>query len=134
MNVVFYDGQCGFCDGTVRFLLRIDRRKTLSFSPLQGELAASLNITSNSGNSLETIIFLVDEPGAPLRIFRKSDASIEISKTIGGVWRVVAMGRLIPVQIRDALYDWVADNRYKWFERFPQCKNPTNDVKHRFIP
>ena len=41
-HVVFYDGVCGLCDRTVRFLLRRDRRDRLRFAPLQGEVARKL--------------------------------------------------------------------------------------------
>ena len=37
--VLLYDGLCGFCDGTVQFILRHDRKKTLRFATLQGDYA-----------------------------------------------------------------------------------------------
>jgi hypothetical protein len=37
--VLLYDGLCGFCDGTVQFILKHDRRGTLRFATLQGDFA-----------------------------------------------------------------------------------------------
>ena len=40
-SVLFYDGACGLCSRAVRFVLRWEdkKRKTLQFSPLQGNTA-----------------------------------------------------------------------------------------------
>ena len=39
-RLVFFDGVCALCDGSVRFLIGEDRTGLLRFAPLQGETAA----------------------------------------------------------------------------------------------
>jgi predicted DCC family thiol-disulfide oxidoreductase YuxK len=35
--------------------------------------------------------------------------------------------------VRDAVYDFIARNRYKWFGKKESCMIPTPEVKSRFI-
>ena len=44
---VFFDGQCGLCNGFVDFLLRRDRRKRLRYVPQQSD--AALEVRSGGG-------------------------------------------------------------------------------------
>ena len=41
-SVVYYDGVCGLCNRTVRWLIRHDRKRILRYAPLQSELAREL--------------------------------------------------------------------------------------------
>ena len=38
-----------------------------------------------------------------------------------------------PKPIRDAIYSWIAKNRYKWFGKQDQCMIPEKSVSHRFL-
>ncbi|NGP46589.1 DUF393 domain-containing protein [Bacillaceae bacterium SIJ1] len=40
--IVFFDGECSFCDAAVQFLIRHDPNKRLYFASLQSDLAANL--------------------------------------------------------------------------------------------
>src|SRR6185436_14356621 len=40
--VLLYDGLCGFCNGTVQFVLARDRRGVMRFATLQGEFARGI--------------------------------------------------------------------------------------------
>ena len=42
MQVLLYDGLCGFCDGTVQFVLARDPDGSMKFATLQGEFAARI--------------------------------------------------------------------------------------------
>ena len=42
MQVLLYDGLCGFCDRTVQFILSRDVGGSTMFAPLQGEFAAGI--------------------------------------------------------------------------------------------
>ena len=37
--VLFFDGECGLCNGVVRILIRLDRTGRLHYAPLQGASA-----------------------------------------------------------------------------------------------
>ncbi len=130
-NLVLYDGLCGLCNSTVLLLLKIDRRRALTFAPLQGETAKRISLPPQTS---ETIIYVLDSNSGSSRIFLRSDAIVEILHTIGGVWELAVIFRIVPRRIRDAVYEWIARNRYDWFGKFEVCKLPATDQKSRFLP
>lgn len=134
MNLVLYDGQCGLCDRTVQWLLRIDRQRVLTFAPLQGETSGKLHLQYTPDETFNTIVFISSFGTSQQEIYYKSDAVLEILKNVGGLWRLCASLRVIPKGFRDTLYDWIAYNRYGWFGRYEQCKIPSPEVRDRFLP
>jgi predicted DCC family thiol-disulfide oxidoreductase YuxK len=46
---------------------------------------------------------------------------------------VVLIGYLIPRFIRDGLYRFIANNRYRWFGKQSQCRVPSPELKDRFL-
>ena len=55
-NIVYFDGVCGFCNSSVDFAIRQDKKNKLLFTPLQGE-TASTNLGALAGEQLTTVIF-----------------------------------------------------------------------------
>jgi len=127
--ILFYDGDCGLCDGSVRWCLRHDRDRVLRFAPLQGSTYAALTLPDRP-SALETLV-LVDAAGLHLR----SDAVLRALGHIGGGWGAVAgVGRLVPRPIRDACYRFVARHRRRWFGGADQCRLPTILERSQLLP
>jgi predicted DCC family thiol-disulfide oxidoreductase YuxK len=128
--VIFYDGVCGLCDHTVRFVLEHDTEGTLfRFAPLQSDYAiATLAAHGRDASELDTVSLLDGD-----RLLVKSDAVLTILDRIGGVWRLIALARFLPRFLRDTGYQWVARNRYRWFGRFDHCALPPPELRQRFI-
>ena len=126
--IVFFDGVCGLCNGAVDFLLRIDHRGVLRFAPFQGETALA-QLGEAVTQQLTTIV-LVDAQGQ----HTQSDAVLRILVHVGGVWRLAALGRVVPRFVRDALYAWVARHRYGWFGVHETCRMPTPAERGRLLP
>jgi predicted DCC family thiol-disulfide oxidoreductase YuxK len=40
---------------------------------------------------------------------------------------------LVPRPLRDRFYDFIAENRYKWFGKRESCMIPTPDIRKRFL-
>ena len=104
-KIVFYDGDCGLCQRSVRWLLKWDHKKQLSFAPLNGSTYKSLFETASD---LNTLVYYKDAQS-----FIKSEAFIKICQTLGGVKSLAVVLRLIPRFIRDAIYDFIASERKK---------------------
>lgn len=107
---LFYDGQCGFCHGVVRFLLAEDKKGLIVFSPLQGEHLKSL-FAEEQIKAFPDSIVLVTEKGS---IFLKSSAVVVMLVALGGLWR--PMGNilwLVPKPLRDAGYTAIGNVRKK---------------------
>ena len=56
----------------------------------------------------------------------KSEAVLRIAREFRG-WQWTWVFRFIPRAIRDAIYDLVARNRYRWFGRRDACILPDSD-------
>jgi predicted DCC family thiol-disulfide oxidoreductase YuxK len=107
-GTLFYDATCGFCSGAVALLRRADRQKgTLAFEPLFGERFEAL-LPAGVRAGLPDSLVLVTKG----RTLVRSAAVLEALAGIGGAWKALALaGRLVPVGLRDRVYDWVARNR-----------------------
>jgi predicted DCC family thiol-disulfide oxidoreductase YuxK len=58
---------------------------------------------------------------------------LRVFKKLGGTWSLLYIFIVIPSFIRDALYDFIAHNRYRWFGKRNECMLPTEDLKARFL-
>lgn len=67
------------------------------------------------------------------RVYQHSEAALRIAWRLGGLWRLLSPLRLLPRPLRDALYDWIAANRYRWFGKRETCRIPTPELGDRFI-
>ena len=66
-------------------------------------------------------------------IYDKSDAAIRIVRHLKFPYFLLAYLSFIPKPIRDKIYDWIANNRYKWFGKSEQCWLPSKTLANRFI-
>lgn len=127
--VLFYDGECGLCTGSVRWFLERDRHARLRFAPLQGQTFSEL---ADPGKplGLDTIV-LIDSAGLHVR----SQAVLRGACAIGGPWSILARAALVvPRPIRDALYRFIAKRRIAWFGTAATCALPSPEQAARFLP
>lgn len=134
--VLLYDGECGFCAESVQLVLRYERRGTVRFAPLQGAFAASVRARHPEIASIDSMLWV--EPaeansGSSERIFVRSAAALRLVRYLGGVWRVLLLGYLLPARLRDALYDFVARHRHQIAGARDACLVIPSDRRHRFI-
>ena len=127
--VVLFDGVCNLCNSSVQFLIRKDRQARLRFASLQSEFGQAVlqkfNLPQNNFNSF---VLLEGE-----KIYLRSSAALRITRYLGGFWRVFQIFWIVPPFIRNALYDLIARNRYKWFGKKTECMMPRPELKERFL-
>lgn len=132
--VLLYDGLCGFCDRTVRFILARDPGGAMRFAPLQGEFAREILQRHPVLHGVDSLV-LVDaeamDPAIPPLL--RSDAILAIADYLGLPWRAAAVFRLVPRALRDWGYDLFARHRYRLFGRYDSCPLPNAAVRARFI-
>lgn len=118
--VVFFDGECGMCNQSVRRLVRWDRQATLQYAPLQGELARKHDLTRYLTGDSASMVLMNEETGG---IWLHSDGLLQIFRVLGGPWRLLLVLGWMPRPLRDRMYRWVAGHRRQWFgnER-PVCE------------
>ena len=66
-------------------------------------------------------------------MYTRSEAVIRIFRRLGFPFSIALVFRLIPRGLRDAAYDWIARNRYRWFGRQDTCRLPKPEERHKFI-
>ena len=128
-KIIFFDGVCKLCNHSVNFFIKQDEKGVLKFASLQSDFAKSFLPQSliNSVN-LDSMVF-----SDGVSFYTKSSAVLEICKTLGGGFHFFRIGYLLPRIIRDGLYRFIANNRYKWFGKTEQCRVPTAELKERFL-
>jgi predicted DCC family thiol-disulfide oxidoreductase YuxK len=132
--VLLYDGLCGFCDLTVRAILRVDRRGVFRFAPLDGAFAASALARYPELRGTDSVV-LVERgaEGETTSASARSTAFLRTAHHLGGVWRLLGVFVVIPRPLRDWAYDVFARCRYRIFGRFDACPVPPAEVRRRFL-
>lgn len=128
--VVFFDGECNLCNRSVQFILKRDRKDLFRFASLQGETAQVMLTDLALGNETKQSIILW-EAG---HLYRQSDAALRIAKHLNSFWSLLYGFMIIPAFIRNALYNYIARNRYKWFGKTGHCLIPSPEFQHKFLP
>ena len=131
--VLLYDGSCGFCQSSVQWVLRRDRRKTLRFAPLQGTLGGEIRARHPSLAHADSVVW-VDDPGGPAeRVLIKADAGAAVLGYLGGGWRWLTVLWVSPRVVRDGVYDLVARHRHRIPLAADACLIPTDEERARFL-
>lgn len=134
---LFYDGDCGFCHRSVRFVLA---EELATPEPLRLRFAALGSAAFHAclerhpeldPASLPDSIVLELEDGA---IRTRSAAALEIAARLGGFWRLLALaGSRLPSGLLDAGYDAIARVRKQLFAQPKDaCPILPPDLRARF--
>ena len=129
-KIILFDGVCNLCNSAVQFVIRHDKKDVFRFVSLQSELGQEiLEHIGINPKKIDSIILY--EPG--IAYYYKSQAAIEISKSLGGFWHFGIIFRIIPTGISNLVYDYVAKNRYNWYGKKESCSIPTKELKSKFL-
>lgn len=133
--VLLYDGDCGFCAGSVQFVLAhepAERRGALRFAPLQGAFGAEVRARHPEIANVDSVVWFDASATGASRVQVRSSAALSTLAHLGGVWRIVAaLGRIVPRALRDVVYDMIAKRRFELAA--PACLIPTADSRARFL-
>jgi predicted DCC family thiol-disulfide oxidoreductase YuxK len=133
--IILYDGVCGLCNRLVQFLLLHDKRDRLRFASLQSDFAIQiLNRHGADPRDLDTVQ-VIEHYGTDNEIMLgRSDAVLRACLELGGVWKLGAVvGRCIPRLLRNAMYRFVAKNRYRVFGKYDTCLLPAPEHRAKFL-
>lgn len=134
--VLLYDGGCGFCAASVRFVLRHEGRHTLRFAPLDGEFGRAVRSRHPELAGVDSVVWVEPASGQrPESAQVRSAAALEVARYLGGAWRLAAVTRLVPGRLRDAAYDVIARHRHVLPGRADACLLlPPPEAQGRFLP
>jgi predicted DCC family thiol-disulfide oxidoreductase YuxK len=132
-NIIFFDGVCGLCNGTIDFVLREDHERTFLYSPLQGETFQSIERDHPETLNTDSIFVLKRGPEREI-LLQKSDALLFILERLPRYRWLALLGRIFPAPIRDMVYRAIAATRYRIWGRRDSCRRPTPEESARFLP
>jgi predicted DCC family thiol-disulfide oxidoreductase YuxK len=70
----------------------------------------------------------------PKQHFRfASTGALKTTKGLSGGWPLLYALIIVPKFIRDAVYNFIAKNRYRWFGKQESCWVPTPALKSLFL-
>ena len=121
-GLILLDGVCVLCSRGCSFVSKRDRRGYFRFAPMQlaegRPLAEQLGINPDRPDSFAFV--------ANGQAYVKSEAVLRIARELPH-WQWTWLFHFIPLLIRDAIYELVARNRYRWFGRRDACILPNSD-------
>ena len=127
--IILFDGICNLCNRSILVIIKNDHKKLFRFASLQGKLGHEvLKKHQLSADQLHSFILLEGDS-----IYTKSSGALRIFRELGGGWKLLYGFIIIPRFIRDAVYNFVSRNRYKWYGKREECMVPTPELKERFL-
>lgn len=133
-RIILFDGVCKLCNRSVLFILRRDPAAFFRFATLQSETGQALLKEIGKPAEYRESFLLLERQGEAWRVYQKSSAALRVAGFLGQPWPCFGVFRLIPTVLRDAAYDWVGRNRYRWFGRHESCPVPDPAWMSRFLP
>lgn len=127
-TILFFDGNCGLCNRSVKFVLRKEKNQNLLFSPLQSEFAKNILEEKNVAQNLDTMMLLQNG-----KIYLRSSAALRVTKYLKSLWPLMMIFLIVPPCIRDFVYNYIAKNRLTWFGIADYCDMMTPELKKRFL-
>jgi predicted DCC family thiol-disulfide oxidoreductase YuxK len=107
----------------------MDKKKVFLFAALQSEAGQHMLKNRDLAEiSLETFI-LMDNG----KIYMKSSAALRLFNKLPWYWKWTQFFWIFPKFIRNAVYNFIARNRYKWFGKRDECMVPTPELRERFL-
>jgi predicted DCC family thiol-disulfide oxidoreductase YuxK len=133
--IILYDGVCGLCNRLVQFLLKHDQQARLRFASLQSDFAAKvLQRHGIDPKDLDTLHLIEDYEQPGERVLQRSDAILRAGRELGGFWSASSVAaKIVPRALRDAVYRFVAHNRYRVFGKYDTCMLPEPNQRSRFL-
>lgn len=127
--IILFDGVCNLCNSSVQFVIRHDKKKQFRFAALQGETGKLLLEKYQLPTEQLTSFVLIQNGMA----YTKSTAALLVAKQLHGIVTLLYGLIIVPAFIRNAVYNWIAGNRYRWFGKKDTCMIPTPALKQRFL-
>ena len=137
-DVILYDGVCNFCNAWVDILLRLDVQQKFRFAPLQSKVGqALLTQIGKQADDISSVVLIKKKSGTNNKRewYDKSRCVLQVVQELGPVAAVASRAALavVPEQIRDSIYDTVAQNRYNFMGKRDECRCSDPQFAHRFL-
>lgn len=128
-SIILFDGICNLCNNSVQFVINHDKENKFIFASLQSATGQTLlkqyNLPQQGFNSF---VLIQHE-----KVFLKSTAALMVAKQLKGWVKLLYGFIIVPAFIRNAVYNFIAKNRYKWFGKRDSCMIPSTELTSKFL-
>ena len=128
-SIILFDGVCNLCNYSVQFILKHEKNQDIKFASLQSDFGQQFIEENKLSKTKYDSIILIENNN----FYSKSEAALKIAKYLKFPFNLATIFKILPTFFRDYIYDYIANNRYKWFGKKATCFLPTNDILARFI-
>lgn len=129
-KIILFDGVCNLCNASVQFVIKHDTKDLFRFIPLQSDLGQKiLNHIGINRQNTDSIVLYEPEKA----YYYKAEAALKIVSEFGGMYKLLNIFSLFPKFICDAIYDYIAKNRYRWYGKQDVCMMPNPELATKFL-
>lgn len=131
-RVIIYDGVCHLCHGGVKWVIKADKDRKIKFCCLQSEAAEPyMRLCDVDREDVLRRFLFIEGPGL---YHQGSTAALKVLSYLPLPYSALSSLLIISTPLREAVYDYVANNRYHWFGKSNDCLVLQEKVLlHRFI-
>lgn len=127
--IILFDGVCNFCDRSVQFVLRRDKKAYFNFASLQSEIGQELlEKYKIPKDKFESLVLIEND-----KAYLFSTGALRIARKLNGAWPILYGFIIIPSFIRNFFYKLIANNRYRLFGKKEECMIPSPEWRSRFL-
>ena len=125
--ILFVDGVCSLCNNLVNFVYKKNKSRNIKFSSLDSNKYLELKIR---GSFDSVVVYSIEDRN----YYTKSSAIKIVLSNLTLSYRILSLFfNIIPLRLKDLIYDWIAKNRYKIFGKTDYCKFRENISPDRFV-
>jgi predicted DCC family thiol-disulfide oxidoreductase YuxK len=107
-GIILFDGDCAFCNGWVKWIMRRDPEKRFMFFALASEEGIALRRKHGVPETVDSIVLVKDG-----QAFTRSDAAWRVLNGLPNYGFLGSLVRLVPRPLRNLGYDLIARNRHR---------------------
>lgn len=127
--VIFFDGVCNLCNGSVQFVIKRDDKDSFRFAALQSDFAKEkLSAANFNTEQMDTIVLMEGD-----QVYVRSTAALRVARKLNGLWPLLYGFIIVPLFIREFVYKQISSNRYRIWGKTESCMVPTVALKHKFL-
>ena len=127
-SIILFDGVCNYCNSMVNFAIRNNSKRDLRFAPLQSPVGMHLKEKFAVPPEVDSVVFIENS-----KAYIYADAALHICRHLDWPAKALYIFTIIPSFVSNAIYKWVARNRYKWFGKKDSCMVPPAEIKSLFL-
>ncbi|KAL7240968.1 hypothetical protein ACSBR2_006571 [Camellia fascicularis] len=118
-RVVVYDGVCHLCHKGVKWVIQADKDRKIKFCCLQSNAAEPyMRLCGVDREDVLRRFLFIEGPGL---YHQGSTAALRVLSHLPLPYSALSTLLILPMPLRDAVYDYVAKRRYDWFGKEDDC-------------